>query len=515
MISGTGFTNTTKVYFGTYEAFVNNIYDHTGLRVKVPAVSEAGLVDVKVMNEDGSEAVLPGSFTYIAPIPVPAPVLDSISPDNGPLAGGTIVYLYGQNLNNKLKVYFGNKMAPILTCYDSTKMNVVSPAGSAEGPVDVKVVDADGRESVLTGAFTYIAPPPPPGPTLTSVSPDNGSLVGGNVVSLTGSNFKSNTQIYFGTKPAILLSVFDGIKMNVVVPAGVSAGTVDVKVVNADGQEAVLTSAYTYIVPQPTVTGLSPNTGLITGGTIVTVNGTNFSSQVKVLMAGKEITPLSYLGSTRFTFATPAVMSAGPVDVTILNKDTGASVVIPNGFTYTEPIYPTPTITSISPNSGVMDGGTVVTVYGKDFSPSVKIIMNGTEISPLSYYNSTSFAFVTPKVTTAGAVDITVLNKDTGKSSTLASAFTYTAPPPKPAPAIASISVNSGTAAGGTMVTVTGANMQTGCKVVVDGVEYSYFVYYNTGSLLFLTPAHAVGTVTIKIKNPDGQLSNSVSFEYK
>ena len=61
-----------------------------------------------------------------------------------------------------------------------------------------------------------------------------------------------------------------------------AAGKVDVVVTNTDSQSATLTQAFTYVLPAPTISSVSPNTGPTTGGTPVTITGTNFQSGATV-----------------------------------------------------------------------------------------------------------------------------------------------------------------------------------------------------------------------------------------
>ncbi|HEU4913899.1 MAG TPA: DUF2341 domain-containing protein [Candidatus Saccharimonadales bacterium] len=57
-----------------------------------------------------------------------------------------------------------------------------------------------------------------------------------------------------------------------------STGTFDVTVISADGQTATLPGAYTFTTPlaTPGVSGITPSSGVSTGGTAVTVSGSNF-----------------------------------------------------------------------------------------------------------------------------------------------------------------------------------------------------------------------------------------------
>jgi phosphatidylserine/phosphatidylglycerophosphate/cardiolipin synthase-like enzyme len=83
----------------------------------------------------------------------------------------------------------------------------------------------------------------------------------------------------------------------------------------------------------PTVTGISPNSGSTSGGTSVTITGTNFASGATVTIGGTPATNVSVVSSTSITAVTPA-HSAGTVNVVVTNAD-GQSGTLASGFTYT------------------------------------------------------------------------------------------------------------------------------------------------------------------------------------
>jgi IPT/TIG domain. len=95
------------------------------------------------------------------------PVITSVSPAEGSVAGGTKVTILGQGFNDNcnicsppfggLSVYFGNTQATDIKLINSTKMEVTAPA-HPPGKVAVTVRTMDGSEPnvfVLDDAFTY------------------------------------------------------------------------------------------------------------------------------------------------------------------------------------------------------------------------------------------------------------------------------------------------------------------------------------------------------------------------
>ena len=73
----------------------------------------------------------------------------------------------------------------------------------------------------------------------------------------------------------------------------------------------------------PTVTGISPVTGPIAGGTNVTITGTNFVDITNATIGGKPVGALLVVSSTQITGTTPAATGAGGVDVVVNSSNHG------------------------------------------------------------------------------------------------------------------------------------------------------------------------------------------------
>ncbi len=82
----------------------------------------------------------------------------------------------------------------------------------------------------------------------------------------------------------------------------------------------------------PTVTGVNPSSGLLGGGTPVTLTGTNFASGAAVTFGGTAATNVVVVNSTQITATTPA-HAAGAVNVVVTNPNTQAGTLT-NGYTY-------------------------------------------------------------------------------------------------------------------------------------------------------------------------------------
>jgi len=78
---------------------------------------------------------------------------------------------------------------------------------------------------------------------------------------------------------------------------------------------------------------------------------------------------------------------------------------------------------------------------------------------------------------------------------------------PVRSPKVASIAPNSGPAAGGTVVTITGIDFGAGARVNIGGTPATSTGSESATSITATTPPHAVGRADVEVNNPDGQKS--------
>jgi hypothetical protein len=171
-------------------------------------------------------------------------------------------------------------------------------------------------------------------------------------VTITGTGFLSGATLTLGGAAATSITVVSGTSVTAT-NAAHAAGAVDVVVTNTDAQSGTLSSGFTYVNPAPTLASISPNSGLTTGGASVTITGTGFLAGATVSLGGTAATGVTVASSTSITATTPT-HSAGAVNVVVTNSDS-QSAMLSGGFTYNNPA---PTITSISPSAGSINGGT-------------------------------------------------------------------------------------------------------------------------------------------------------------
>lgn len=164
-----------------------------------------------------------------------------------------------------------------------------------------------------------------------------------------------------------------------------------------------------------------------------------------VTIGGTAATDVQVTSATELTAVVPAG-TAGAADVTVTTS--AGSDTLTDGYTYVD----APTGTSIDPANGPEAGGTTVTLTGTGFIDGDTLVTVGGEpATDITVTSDTELTFVTPAGT--GTADVVVSTP--GGSDTLTDAFTY-----DPALTVTAVDPDSGPAAGGNTITITGTGFE-------------------------------------------------------
>lgn len=337
-------------------------------------------------------------------------------------------------------------------------------------------------------------------PMITTVVPGSGPTAGGTAVTVTGTGFQSNPtglRVVFGAADALNVQVVHAARVVCTAPPG-SAGPVAVTVLNPDGGSAVMGAAFTYVLGPPTVTGVSPSSGPVGGGTGVTVTGTNFVSGATVQFGGAVAGTATVVNSGTLTVFTPPG-SAGSVAVTVTNPG-GQSATLVGGFTYTATgSGGGPGITAVSPVRGPATGGTSVTLAGGGFASGATVTFGGVAATAVSVSSAAQVTCVTPAAAAPGFVNVVLTNPD-GRAATAVNGFEYRQPP-----SVAVVRPPSGGAGGGTRIVIYGTGFDAGATVGVAGAAATGVAVNGPGTeVTAVVPAGAVGAADVVVTNPDG-----------
>ncbi|WP_247538647.1 IPT/TIG domain-containing protein [Ralstonia pseudosolanacearum] len=228
-ITGTGFTGATGVQFGTAAATGVAVNSDTQVTAVSPAGS--GTVDVTVTTPAGTSPTgAADQFTYGPPA---VPVVTSVNPNNGAGAGGDVVTIAGSGFVGASAVAFGVNAAQSFSVDSDTQITATSPTGG--GTVDVTVTTPGGASA--TGAADRFSYTTLGLPSVTGVSPNTGSIAGGDTVVITGIGFTNASDVSFGGATA-LFSVDMDTQITATSPAANASGNVDITVTTPAGTSA-------------------------------------------------------------------------------------------------------------------------------------------------------------------------------------------------------------------------------------------------------------------------------------
>jgi len=186
----------------------------------------------------------------------------------------------------------------------------------------------------------------------------------------------------------------------------------------ASGYDFLPTNATVTVSAPPTVTSVTPSSGIEAGGESVTIDGANFVATPTVTFGGVPASNVTFVSAAQLTCTTPA--GTGTVDVVVTNPDT-LSGTLAAGFTYNPP----PTVTSVTPSTGDQAGGTSVTIGGSNFVATPTVTFGGVAATNVTFVSAAQLTCTTPAGT--GTVNVVVTNPDT-QSGTLTGGFTYRPP---------------------------------------------------------------------------------------
>ena len=302
----------TDIYYnspdGTFDGEMVKVQDGTTIYVDIPdsfysfnaskpnflQIDPISLGDltVEVLNPDGTKSKENVKFTYLKPASFPT--IDSITPANGSIDGGTIVTIYGTNFKQEdLQVFFASEEAKEIQYINTTELRVKVPiypydlpAGKDKLAVPVMVMNYDGGSYVEENGFEYRIPGSRP--IITSLSPERGNAAGGEQIIIRGRDLRRDPNDA-GNVPKVY---FNGIAVEeddvqwlsnsnvseillVTSPPSKIDGPVDVVLVNYDSGSYTYKS-FNYEVSKPVISSVIPGSISKQGGTKVQINGTGF-----------------------------------------------------------------------------------------------------------------------------------------------------------------------------------------------------------------------------------------------
>jgi uncharacterized protein YhjY with autotransporter beta-barrel domain len=440
----------------------------------------------------------------------PLPVVNAISPAQGPAAGGTAVAIVGTGFTGATSVTVGGTAATDVTVQSDTRILATTPAGTI-GLASVVVTNTTGGnpantlfryvgtptandQSVSTGFNTARAitltgsDPNMPARALSftvATNPAHGTLSGTapNLVYTPTANYIGQDSFTFTVRNDVSTSAPATVSITVGAPAAPAA-----PVVTAPANGSVTNDT------TPTVTGTTA------AGTTVAIyfDGT-LSGAATVTGTGFSYTPATALGQGSHTVYAQATNAGGPSPNSNTNTFTVDSVA-PAAPTIAAPANGSTTGTRRPAITGSAESGTIVTVT-----------INGS-VAGNTVATGGGYSFTPTADLPVGSNTVSVVATDAAgnQSPAATSSFTVVAQP-----SVTGVLPAEGTTAGGTTITVTGTNLIGVTGVLVGGNPATNIQVASNTQLTAVTPStSAAGAAQVSVSNQAGTSTTNGTFTY-
>lgn len=366
-----------------------------------PAINKGAVGDIVATDQRGYSRVGQldaGAYEYNATLPAPVIATSGLDIPSGFI--GTVLTISGINMSAVTQIKFQGSAAVTtgFTNNTATSVTVTVPAGTTTGKITVTT--AKGTSAL--SAQSFVVGTPPPVIASTGLSVTSGSV--GTLLTITGTNFSSITQIKFQGTAAVTTGFTNNTatSVTVVVPVGAASGKITVT--TAGGTSALSTQSFTINTPLPVIasTGLSVTTGPI--GTLLTITGTNLAgiTEIKFQGAAAVTTGFTNNTATAVTVAVPAGTTTGKITVTTAG---GTSALSTQDFVIILP--PAIGSTGLSATHGLP--GSSLTITGTEFSNITAIKFEGAAPVTTGFTDNTatSVTVVVPVTALTGQITVT------------------------------------------------------------------------------------------------------------
>ncbi|MBK06720.1 MAG: hypothetical protein CL920_16225 [Deltaproteobacteria bacterium] len=392
-VSGSYFNTYSKIHFGGKE--VKTVYSSSSRLYYDFDHSTAmpGVFDVQVVNSTGLKSAV-FKFTLLKK---GQPLISSVSPTSLYAGDKINVTLNGSGFDSKAVVHIDGKATTFTTTYKSPTQVVLESAVftiAQKGAVALTVVNP-GTPPVNSNpiSVTVLLRTAPRLTTIYNRSLSNSTvnIEEGSTPELEfyGDYYRTGAQAELGkTNPKLFPCHYiysdSRLKCHVDV-SGLPRGTVDLRIMNPDGQYSPY-KQMTIIAPTPpTLTSIDPGVGYNNRKYTVTLKGTRFSKSSQVLVGTKVISTITFVSATEIKVEAdlnglpPRSLVSFKVRNVVAgtNYDSNAVdlIVLPP---------PTPLITYISPGWVHTGGKRTITLYGTDLDATSQLTFNGKAVTTKS-----------------------------------------------------------------------------------------------------------------------------------
>uniref|UniRef100_A0AAY5EQC1 Plexin-A1 n=1 Tax=Electrophorus electricus TaxID=8005 RepID=A0AAY5EQC1_ELEEL len=313
------------------------------------------------------------------------PRITKLSPETGPRQGGTRLTIAGENLGLQFRdiqngVRIGKVACqPIEDEYISAEQIVCRLADATgyrvqEAQVEVCVRDClPEYRAVSPKAFTFVSP------YFTRVLPSRGPLSGGTRITIHGSHLNAGSAVV--VKIGLNTCHFERRSAREIVcitPAGLGTGGTPV-MVDINAAELRNPEVKFNYTDDPSIVKIEPDWSIASGGTPLTVTGTNLATVREPKMRAKygEVKNCTVVNNTVMVCLAPSVagsdsgrglleVGSSPDEIGFIMDNVRTLLVVNESFTY----YPDPVFEPLGPTMLELKPGSPLILKGRNLIPS-------------------------------------------------------------------------------------------------------------------------------------------------
>ncbi|MEU6084278.1 IPT/TIG domain-containing protein [Streptomyces sp. NPDC047108] len=240
---------------------------------------------------------------------------------------------------------------------------------------------------------------------------------------------------------------------------------------------------------------MGPNRGPMSGGTTVTITGTNLASTTRVAF---DAVPATLLARTANQLTVVSPPGAGVAQVTVT---TPGGTSNPKPFFY----YPGADLQALEPVAGPATGANTITLRGDLLDTATRVFFGAIPALP-RIVSSEEIQVIAPVAVSAGMIPVSVA---TAGGTTPSLAYTYVN-----APRVSGLSSTSGSMFGGAVIAATGRDLATTSLVTVGERTARFSVVSDTQLAIVIPSAIDTGTVPVSVTTAGGTATAPVGWTY-
>ena len=450
------------------------------------------------------------------------PIVNGIHPGDSTLH--STITLYGSGFgtvdSNRTTVMFGSHSCTLLSPYTNTQIRCTINALSQPTPflfLPLTLYIANtGLGLVLNNTHRGLVIKP----VITSLSPNKGSVLGGNILTISGASFvSSGLQVYIGNNTCMITSVtYNSVQCMVPPMSGNSNSSISINVTYGDDKGVVCSIEggcnYEYLADYtPSIRAVYP---LTIGGnedTLATITGTLLTSDTLVTIGPYNCTNVRLIDSDNITcFIQP--IQASRYRLSILVPTYGYATFEDNQDSFITSVL---RVDSFTPQAGSIRGGTILTLTGIGFSDYLS--NNSITISHrpciVSQSNYTTVVCSTPDLGREGthSIEVTVAMHPGRFKRNVDTPLIFTYDLSK-TPRVTSVHPSSGQQ--GDTIVIKGTGFTDTASVSIGGSICTVSSQPNHTDIICVLGAHYVGRHLVEVLISDkGKAAGSVYFNYK